>query len=171
MILTSHNPILCKKGICISHINSSLQIQSAAYTVHITNIHITLLFKIMYLMYYSFRMRFPYQYSTWAFEGNQIEVVPVTCIALASVRTTALFSSSDSCDNNCLGWLRNRESCGWTSALPRLVMIRRAVLSMLEGERCRKIREDESDFPWLYNEGAVVFDFKVYNHFMKYMYM
>jgi len=48
------------------------------------------------------------------------------------VRTRARFSSSDSADTKVLGSLRNRDNCGCTSALPKPVIRRNAVLSTLQ---------------------------------------
>lgn len=72
------------------------------------------------------------------------ESPPVTCVALASVRIKARFSSSDSADSTVLGSLRKRVNCGCTSELPRAVISRRAVLSTLReethGERVSPLR-------------------------------
>lgn len=61
-------------------------------------------------------------------------LLPVTCVALARVKISALFSSSDSAERTVLGSLRKRVNCGWTSELPKAVISRRAVLSTLERE-------------------------------------
>jgi hypothetical protein len=70
--------------------------------------------------------------------------VPVTCIERANVRTRARFSSSDSADTKVLGSLRNRDNCGCTSALPKPVIRRNAVLSTLQ------MREVKSSILMLY---------------------
>lgn len=69
------------------------------------------------------------------------ESSPVTCVALASVRIKARFSSSDSADSTVLGSLRKRVNWGCTSELPRAVISRRAVLSTLRKEVHRAQRE------------------------------
>lgn len=71
--------------------------------------------------------------------------VPVTCIERARVNTRARFSSSLSADTNVLGSPRNRDSCGCTSALPRPVISRRAVLSTLPNKRTRHVCKNGYD--------------------------
>ncbi len=64
----------------------------------------------------------------------------MTCIALASVKTSALLSSSDSLDKRTmvLGSLETRDNCGCTSELPSPIMRRRAVLSTLYKQKTIK---------------------------------
>ena len=54
------------------------------------------------------------------------------CIDLANVRTKALLSSSESAETSVLGSDKNRERWGCTSAEPRPVIKRNAVLSTLK---------------------------------------
>lgn len=70
--------------------------------------------------------------------GKEKAVVPVTCVALARVRISARFSSSDSADRTVFGSLRKRVNWGCTSELPKAVINRRAVLSTLEEDTQRQ---------------------------------
>lgn len=63
----------------------------------------------------------------------------MTCVALARVRMSARFNSSDSTDRTVLGSLRKRVNCGCTSELPSAVIKRKAVLSTLRGKEVHQV--------------------------------
>lgn len=86
----------------------------------------------------------------------------VTCIERASVRTRALFNSSDSEDTRVFGSDENLDNWGWTSAEPKPVIILKAVLSTLQKFPDRSIKNCTKkkgffDWDWFFTTNAVEF--------------